>query len=67
MREDYDELAVEAPAAARKIATNIARVLSDRLRKMDEWTCELVERDCDGRRHKEWQDFRSKLYTDLFE
>jgi CRP-like cAMP-binding protein len=67
MREDYDELAVLAPAAARKIATNIARVLSDRLRRMDEWTCELVERDCDGQRHKEWQDFRSKLYTDLFE
>lgn len=67
MRDQYDDLREHCPQAAHKIAVNIIRVLSDRLRKMDEWTCELVERECDGRRYKEWQDFRSKLYTDLFE
>ncbi|WP_437230758.1 Crp/Fnr family transcriptional regulator [Planctomicrobium sp. SH661] len=67
MREDYDDLCRQSPSAGQKIAVNIVRVLSDRLRRMDEWTCELVEKDSDGQRHKEWQEFRSKLYTNLFE
>lgn len=67
MRQQYEELRECCPSAAHRIAANIVRVLSDRLRKMDEWTCELVEKECDGRRHEEWKEFRSKLYTDLFE
>jgi CRP-like cAMP-binding protein len=67
MRDQYGELREHCPSAAHKIAINLIRVLADRLRKMDEWTCELVERDGSGRRVKEWQDFRSKLYTSLFE
>lgn len=67
MREQYDDLCQDSPSAAQKIAVNIVRVLSDRLRRMDEWTCDLVEKQTDGQRHKEWQDFRSKLYTNLFE
>lgn len=66
MREDFDHLTAMSPSAAQKLAMNIVRVLSDRLRRMDEWTCELVEKDCDGKRHQEWKEFRTKLYSDLF-
>lgn len=67
MAEEYEDLSSDSPSAAQKLAVNIIRVLSDRLRRMDEWTCELVERNNDSRHHMEWQDFRSKLYTNLFE
>jgi len=67
MREEYDDLSSDHPSAALKLAINIIHVLSDRLRRMDEWTCELVEKGTDTQRHMEWQDFRSKLYTNLFE
>jgi len=67
MREEFDDLYNDCPPAGQKLAVNIVRVLSDRLRRMDEWTCELVEKDADTERHKEWQDFRSKLYTNMFE
>ncbi|WP_437202646.1 cyclic nucleotide-binding domain-containing protein [Planctomicrobium sp. SH664] len=67
MRGQYDKLVEACPSAAMKIAANLVRILSDRLRRMDEWTCELVEHECDHRRHQEWQEFRSKLYTNLYE
>lgn len=67
MREQYEDLRQSCPSAAHKIAVNMVRTLSDRLRRMDEWICELVEKDGDGRRFEEWQDFRAKLYTDLFD
>lgn len=50
--------------AAYGITANLVRLLSDRLRRMDTWTCELVEESEDHRRHDEWQEFQSKLYTD---
>ena len=63
-RERYDQLHREGSTAAYKIAVNTAKVLAERLRKMDEWICELVERP-DGVKHREeWRDFRQKLYTD---
>ncbi|SFJ30860.1 Crp/Fnr family transcriptional regulator [Planctomicrobium piriforme] len=67
MLDGYEQLRQDCPTAAHKIALNIIRILSDRLRRMDEWTCELVERNSDGHGYKEWQEFRSKLYTNLFE
>ena len=51
-------------AAAHGITTNLVHLLSDRLRRMDSWTCELVDQSEDDRRHDEWQEFQSKLYTD---
>lgn len=67
MADGYEELQKEYPAAAHKIAVNIIRVVSDRLRRMDEWTAELVDRNNNGVERKEWQEFRSKLYTNLFD
>lgn len=64
-REQFSELEVVSPTAVKKMLTNTVRVLAERLRRMDTWTCELFERP-DGPEHhrKEWRDFRSKLYTD---
>lgn len=62
-REDFLTLARERPAAAFRISANIASVLAERLRRMDTWICELVERP-DGESHRdEWQKFRSAVYT----
>lgn len=51
-------------AAAHGITTNLVHLLSERLRRMDTWTCDLVDQSEDDRRHDEWQEFQSKLYTD---
>jgi CRP/FNR family transcriptional regulator, cyclic AMP receptor protein len=62
-REDFLTLSSERPAAAFRIASNIAGVLAERLRRMDNWICELVDRP-DAESHRdEWQKFRSAVYT----
>ena len=66
-REGYDQLRMTNVQTAEKIACNIIQILSDRLRRMDQWTCRVVEDECDQRRHEEWQEFRARLYTDLFD
>lgn len=62
-REDFLLLAHEHPASALRICSNIASVLAERLRRMDTWICDLVERP-DAESHRdEWQKFRSAVYT----
>jgi CRP/FNR family transcriptional regulator, cyclic AMP receptor protein len=63
-REKYDGLLESKPSAAQKLAFNTIAVLSERLRVMDEWTCELVDKAEAGRHRDEWHDFRAKLYSD---
>ncbi|MGD9854339.1 MAG: Crp/Fnr family transcriptional regulator [Planctomycetaceae bacterium] len=60
----FDKLKSTDSEAAFVIVSNLVRLLSDRLRRMDNWTCELVDNSADGRHHAEWQEFQSKLYTD---
>lgn len=62
--EAFEKLKRKNLSAAFGISANLVRLLSDRLRRMDTWTCELVEESNDSRRHDEWQEFQSKLYTD---
>lgn len=64
-REGYERLQAENPAAADTIAENLVLILSQRLRRMDEWTCELVQNNGNERQHAEWQEFRAKLYSGL--
>ncbi|MCA9079952.1 MAG: cyclic nucleotide-binding domain-containing protein [Planctomycetaceae bacterium] len=64
-KADYDKLRQKSPETAYTIALNVIQILSERVRRMDQWTCELVEKDCTQARHKEWHDFRAKLYTGL--
>lgn len=60
----YEKLKTNDVKSALVIASNLVRLLSDRLRRMDNWTCELVENSSDGRQFAEWREFQSKLYTD---
>ncbi len=60
----FEELKRTDLAAALKITSNLVQLLSDRLRRMDGWICELVEQSDDRRHHAEWKEFQSKLYTD---
>ncbi len=64
-REEFARLQETCPSAVQKMLNNAVKILAERLRRMDTWICELVERP-DGPDHhrKEWRDFRSKLYTD---
>jgi CRP-like cAMP-binding protein len=65
MRGAFDQLRETCPSAADKIAWNMVLVLSERLRRMDEWTCDLVQSNGNERQHAEWQEFRAKLYSGL--
>lgn len=62
-REDFLKLAAEHPAAAFRVCSNIAGVLSERLRRMDAWICELVDRPEAVNHRDEWQTFRSAVYS----
>ncbi|REJ82636.1 MAG: cyclic nucleotide-binding domain-containing protein [Planctomycetota bacterium] len=64
-RRRFEDLRKNCPAAADKIACNLVNILSTRLRRMDEWTCQLVEGNCSERQQGEWQEFRAKLYSGL--
>jgi len=65
MRDAFEQLRQASPSAADRIACNMVLVLSERLRRMDEWTCELVQANGNERQHAEWQEFRAKLYSGL--
>lgn len=62
--EAFEQLKRRNLAAAYGITTNLVRLISDRLRRMDNWTCELIQETDNSRHHDEWQEFQSKLYTD---
>jgi len=64
-RAGYEQLCVECPAAADKMARSLIVILSARLRRMDEWTCGLVQNSGNERHHAEWHEFRAKLYGGL--
>ena len=64
-RERFEELAKQSPTAAFQIAANTAAIQADRLRKMDDWICRQFERpETNDRQREEWDEFRSKLYTE---
>jgi CRP-like cAMP-binding protein len=64
-REEFAAMQGCCPTAVQKMLINAVRILAERLRRMDDWTCQLVERPDGSESHrKEWRDFRSKLYTD---
>jgi len=63
VREDYDDLLRSRPTIAHRIAVNTVKLVSDRLRSMDEWVFELLDRPDTSVDRQEWQQFRAKLYT----
>ncbi len=62
-RDKYDELEATGSPAAYRIATNTAAVLAERLRRMDDWVGDLVEKPDAASHKEEWQQFRSNVYT----
>jgi CRP-like cAMP-binding protein len=52
-RVHYDELEIACPSAASKIMLNTLKVLSERLRRMDDWTAEFVQRPESSRHYEE--------------
>jgi CRP-like cAMP-binding protein len=63
-REQYDLMVQQNNGAALKLAFNLANVLSERLRRMDDWVAQLIHEHADDGKKTEWRDFRAKLYGD---
>ncbi len=63
-RERFDQLAESGSTAVYQIALATTKLLAQRLRRMDQWTCQLVEQSSTSveQRH-EWVEFRSRLFT----
>lgn len=62
-REDFLILAEQSPHAAYQIAANIAAVLAERIRRMDNWICDLMTQPDTESHRNEWESFRSAVYT----
>ena len=71
-RSDFLELLAAQPKAAWQVTSKIADILAERLRRMDTWVCDIMDRpaDDDGNgsgenqdRRNEWESFRSAVYT----
>lgn len=60
-RESFGDWERRSPAGAAKVARAIVGILSERLRRMDEWTGTLLSEAAPQRR-REWSEFRGKLY-----
>jgi CRP-like cAMP-binding protein len=63
-REEYDRMERAGSTVAYKIVLNAGKVLAERLRRMDEWTCELIDRPESADHRDEWREFQSKLYSE---
>ena len=62
MRDDFLKFTDRNPRAGFQIAANIAAVLSERIRRMDRWICELMDHPDTERHRNEWERFRSAVY-----
>jgi CRP-like cAMP-binding protein len=62
-REKYDQVLRGGSLAAYKLAFNTMGVLIERLRRMDDWIADHMERNNTPAHKEEWMDFQSKLYT----
>ncbi|MFN8705213.1 MAG: cyclic nucleotide-binding domain-containing protein [Planctomyces sp.] len=62
-REDFMKISETAPGAAFRVSLNIAAVLAERLRRMDTWVGDLVNRPEASEHRDEWQTFRSAVYS----
>lgn len=61
--EAFVKLQTACPTTAHQITLNTSRVVAQRLRKMDEWICELLDDPAERVNREEWHEFRAKLYA----
>jgi len=59
-RDKFDLLLRDGSLAAYKLAFNAMGVLIERLRRMDDWIAERMERNNTPVHKEEWMDFQSK-------
>ena len=59
----FEKLTQQHPGTAMQIVSNIAAVLAERLRRMDNWVCDFIERPEESEHRDEWEVFRSAVYT----
>lgn len=62
-RTDYDLLIKDGNLAAYKLAFNMVGKLAERLRRMDKWVTDLVDKQPEPQRVSEWSHFRDKLFS----
>ncbi|QDT26022.1 cAMP receptor protein [Gimesia panareensis] len=62
--QNFDQLLKQGVSGAHKVVYNTVRIMSDRLRTMDQWSAEMVESCGSRNKNAEWHEFRSKLYSD---
>ncbi len=63
-RDRFEQLHERCPSASTKMTLSVAAVMAQRIRRMDEWICDFVERPEAAQHREEWHDFRAKLYAD---
>jgi CRP/FNR family transcriptional regulator, cyclic AMP receptor protein len=63
-RAKFDQLQADCPSAVNKIVVSVLAVMAQRIRRMDDWICNFVERPEAADHREEWHDFRAKLYAD---
>jgi CRP-like cAMP-binding protein len=63
-RELFEGLLAEHPALAAMVLKNVVGILSDRLRRMDDWVCNLIEGESCHPKTEEWRQFRARLFTE---
>lgn len=60
----FDTLRSRDASTVGRIALNSLEIVSERLRKMDEWVGNLIERPEAAAHREEWRDFRAKLFAE---
>lgn len=60
---DYQDLIAEGVWAAYKLAYNVVVGLSERMRRMDDWVTDLMQRQKETGTQAEWSEFREKLFS----
>jgi len=62
-RTDFASLAQQHPAAACQLVCNLVNILSDRLRRMNEWVSQLLDQHDTDEVRQHWSELRERLRT----
>ncbi|MBX7169207.1 MAG: cyclic nucleotide-binding domain-containing protein [Pirellulales bacterium] len=62
-RSEFDELISDGACAPYKLAFNAMSTLADRLRRMDDWITELIDRDGTPKQVAEWEELRRRMFA----
>lgn len=60
-RSDFEDLSQQHATAACQLACNLVNILSERLKRMDEWITELLDEPDTEEMHDQWLELRQRL------